>query len=107
MDRRRYLTSQVERDLERKMVFVAGPRQVRRSRAALRSALGALPSEDRRILRMRYHEGLAVRQIAAQLNLEARLLYKRIEKCLRRLRCAIEAQNLSREIILASTSEAE
>lgn len=28
MDRRRYLTAQVERDLERKMVFVAGPRQV-------------------------------------------------------------------------------
>lgn len=80
---------------------------IRRSQIALRSALGALPREDRRILRMRYLEGLAVRQIAAQLNLEAKLLYKRIEKCLRRLRGALEAQSLTREIILASTSEAE
>jgi predicted AAA+ superfamily ATPase len=40
--RRRYLASQVRRDLERKMVFVAGPRQVGKTTLA-RSLPGALP----------------------------------------------------------------
>jgi RNA polymerase sigma factor (sigma-70 family) len=68
----------------------------RQTRVALCQALASLPSEDRRVLRMRYFEGMTVRQIATQLNLEARCLYKRIAKCLRGLRVAMEAQEIDR-----------
>jgi len=64
----------------------------RRLEAALDGALRTLSSEDRLILQMRYRDGVTVRQIAATLRTESRLLYRRIEKCLRRLRSSVEAQ---------------
>jgi len=64
----------------------------RRLEAALDSALRTLSSEDQLSLAMRYRDGVTVRQIAATLRTESRLLYRRIEKCLRRLRSSLEAQ---------------
>lgn len=62
--RRRYLAAQVERDLRRKMVFVAGPRQVGKTTLA-RSLPGAsagylnwdVPEGRDRILRRELHPG--------------------------------------------------
>lgn len=59
-------------------------------RAALHRALQTLSREDRLILEMRFRDGITVRQIASTLQLESRLLYRRIERCLRRLRPCLE-----------------
>lgn len=73
----------------------------REVRSALHAALASLTEEDRRILGMRYRnrEGVTVRQIATTLHLEAQLLYRRIERCLRQLRARMEAQSVSPEAI--------
>lgn len=72
---------------------------VRRLEAALDCALGTLASEDRLILKMRFGDGVTVRQIAATLHLESRILYRRIERCLKKIRSAMEAQSVTREAI--------
>lgn len=63
----------------------------RRLEAALDAALRTLPRDDRMILEMRYRDGVTVRQIAAALQTESRLLYRRIERCLKRLRASLAA----------------
>ena len=68
----------------------------RRVRSILAAALSALPSDDRLILTMRFRDGVTVRRIADVLHLESRRLYRRIERCLRGLRAALEAQGLTR-----------
>lgn len=75
----------------------AAARQVQ---AALRQALGALSREERLILDLHYRKGITIRQIAGGLGLESKPLYRRIERCLRRLRSAIESQDVTREAAL-------
>ena len=53
---------------------------------ALRSAIDALPHEDRVILRMHFWNSLSVADIARHLGLEQKPLYRRLEGILRRIR---------------------
>ncbi len=68
-----------------------------RLEGALDAALGELPGEDRLILKLRFQDGFTVRQIAEALRTRPRPLYGRFEKCLRRLRSALEARGVTAE----------
>lgn len=68
-----------------------------RVRGALTTALGGLTPDDQLILRMRYVDGFSIREIAARLELDARPLYSRFEKCLKRLRAALETGQVTRQ----------
>lgn len=68
---------------------------LRRLRGHLADALRALPDEDRRILRMRYAQGMTVRKIASTLEVEDRRMYRRLERCLAKLRATLERQGVS------------
>ncbi len=63
-------------------------------KAALASAFQDLPESDRRLLSMRFGRGWTVRRIAASQALEARPLYRRFERILRRLRRRLERLGL-------------
>ena len=67
-----------------------------KTETALGKALADLPPEDRLILRMRY-DGHKVSNIAKILRLPQRSLYSRLEKNLKQLRQALEAEGLNRE----------
>jgi RNA polymerase sigma factor for flagellar operon FliA len=58
--------------------------------AALARALCMLPSQDRLVLRMRFEDGFTVTQIADVLRLEAKPLYRRIDRLLTQLRARLE-----------------
>jgi RNA polymerase sigma factor for flagellar operon FliA len=68
----------------------------------MRRALGALPAEDRLILRLRFAQGLQIVEIARTLRLAAKPLYRRIEQLLLGLRRALEAAGVDREETLAA-----
>lgn len=55
-------------------------------RRALKEALRRLPPDDRRLLEMRFREGRKVRDIARALGVDARPLYRRIDRIVGRLR---------------------
>jgi RNA polymerase sigma factor (sigma-70 family) len=64
------------------------------ARAALKRALDALAPEDRLILRLRFSDSLQIAEIAQLLRVDARPLYKRLERLLLRLRAGLEASGL-------------
>jgi RNA polymerase sigma factor for flagellar operon FliA len=65
--------------------------------AALSHALEGLPDDVRLVLRLRYWEGLSVAEIARGLGVDAKPLYRRIERALGRLRRRLEGAGVSRE----------
>lgn len=67
-----------------------------RVRAALRAAVGALPAQDRLILKLRYVDGLMIVDIAQILRLDVRPLYRRIERLLASLREQLGEQGVDR-----------
>jgi RNA polymerase sigma factor (sigma-70 family) len=71
-------------------------------RAGLGEALAMLPAEDRLILRMRYWDGVSVANIARDLRLEQKPLYRRIDLLLRRLRRHLVAAGVDPQAVLAS-----
>ncbi|HET7457829.1 MAG TPA: sigma-70 family RNA polymerase sigma factor [Gemmatimonadaceae bacterium] len=58
----------------------------RRAQQALEDAMGALPAEDRTMLRMRFWEDMSVADIARGLAVEQKPLYRRLERLLAELR---------------------
>jgi RNA polymerase sigma factor for flagellar operon FliA len=66
-----------------------------RASDALASAMRQLPAQDRLIVRMRFRDGCAIADIARALRLEAKPLYRHIEKVLVSLRRALEADGLT------------
>jgi RNA polymerase sigma factor (sigma-70 family) len=72
-----------------------------RVEAALAKALRDVPEEDRLILKMRYEEGLKVREIASTLGLEERPLFTRFDRCHRRLRKALETFGITWSDVLS------
>ncbi|RMH16106.1 MAG: sigma-70 family RNA polymerase sigma factor [Acidobacteria bacterium] len=62
----------------------------RRLEAALDGALRRLSAEARLLLKLRYHDGMSVRQIARALGREPRPLYRRYDRLRRRLRRRLE-----------------
>jgi RNA polymerase sigma factor (sigma-70 family) len=60
--------------------------QSARVRGALRATLNALPPQERLILKLRYVDGLSIVQIARLLQIDARPLYRRVERILSQVR---------------------
>lgn len=63
-------------------------------RKLLPPLLQSLPAEDRRLLELHYREGLSMAAIAPLLGRPQRLLYSSRDRCLRRLRRALERNGL-------------
>lgn len=75
---------------------------------ALEHALATLPDEDRLILKMRYESDLQIVEIARALHLEAKPLYRRIERLGKDLRAALEREGIEGRMvaeILSGTGE--
>jgi len=70
-------------------------REGRRVVGALAGALTTLDPIDRRIMKLRFSEGLSVVGIARQEGLEQASLYRRVERILRRLRREIEGRGVN------------
>lgn len=73
---------------------------MRTARSALRAALAGLTGQDRLILRMRFTDSFQVAEIASALRLDAKPLYKRLEKLLAQLRTGLERAGIERTRIL-------
>src|SRR5439155_8382935 len=61
----------------------------------LDSAIGALPSEDQVILRLRFWEGLSVAEISRALRVDQKPLYRRLDKLIQDLRARLEQSGVS------------
>jgi len=70
-------------------------REGRRVAGALAGALTTLDPIDRRIMKLRFSEGLSVVGIARQEGLEQASLYRRVERILRRLRRELEGRGVN------------
>jgi RNA polymerase sigma factor (sigma-70 family) len=66
-----------------------------RVRQALASALESLSAADRRLLRMRFGDGMHINHIAAATEADARALYRRFDALLRRLRRELSERALT------------
>lgn len=84
-----------ERQVEELILDQERARTARKVRNTLQEALAGLTGEDRLILKMRYKDSLTVRQIASELHVADRSLYRRFERCLRILRKHFEQAGLS------------
>ena len=60
----------------------------------LARAIAALPARDARVLKLRFEDGLSVVEIGRALRVEAKPLYRRIERLLRGIRTDLEAQGV-------------
>jgi RNA polymerase sigma factor (sigma-70 family) len=63
-------------------------------REALLAVLRQLDSGDRRVLRLRFQQGLSIKQIAAETGADVHALYRRLPKILMRLRRELQARFL-------------
>jgi RNA polymerase sigma factor for flagellar operon FliA len=61
-------------------------------RQCLQAAMASLSDEDVLILRLRFRNGLTAGRIAESLGLEAKPLYRRIDRLLLELRAALSRQ---------------
>ena len=92
--------SQVEEGVERREAEPV----VRRAVALLRALLEGLPPQDRLVLRMKFEDGSTLAEIAAALRLEAKALYRRLDRLLKQFREAFEAQGLEGAMISQALS---
>jgi RNA polymerase sigma factor (sigma-70 family) len=60
--------------------------------AAMAGIIRELPEQDRLVLQMRFEGGMSVVQIARALQIEQKLLYRRIEQHIRTMRSALESR---------------
>jgi RNA polymerase sigma factor (sigma-70 family) len=91
-----------EQDPESAVLAGEAEAETRRAVACLRRAIDGLPAEDRLILRMRFDDGMTIAAVAANLRLEAKPLYRRLERLLRDLRASLEREGLQGETVLAA-----
>lgn len=70
-----------------------------RVNTAVREAVMQLPLEDRTIVRLHFHAGMTLAEIARSLGLAQRPLYRRLEKILRELRHSLRAAGLDRRSV--------
>lgn len=83
--------TEADNDLMRREAGAAS----RRTTQALDEAIESLPAQDRLMLRMRFEDGFTVVEIARVLRLEAKPLYRRIERILATLRTALESRGFT------------
>ena len=63
--------------------------------AALKAAMAGLGAQDRLIIAMQFQDGRTVAEIARMLRLDQKALYRRLQRLMRELRGALEAQGIS------------
>jgi RNA polymerase sigma factor for flagellar operon FliA len=69
--------------------------EARGAQAVIAGALASLDPEDRRLVRMRFWDGLTVADIARTLCLRQKPLYRRLARALRTVRLALETAGIS------------
>jgi RNA polymerase sigma factor for flagellar operon FliA len=69
----------------------------RQAADALEEIIRALDPLDRMILRMRFKDGRKIADIARDLDLEPKVLYRRLERVLAELKSALEARGITSE----------
>jgi RNA polymerase sigma factor (sigma-70 family) len=67
-------------------------------RRAVRDALRSLPSEDHLLMTLRYRDGLSVAEAARVLELDAKPLYRRLERILNSLQAALCTDEVTGEL---------
>ncbi|HEX4965788.1 MAG TPA: sigma-70 family RNA polymerase sigma factor [Thermoanaerobaculia bacterium] len=67
----------------------------KRTRTALVRSVRQLPLQDRQILRLHFSDSLSIRQVAKVLDLPARHLYSRLDRCLKRLAVWMRDEGIS------------
>jgi hypothetical protein len=72
---------------------------------ALIRAFGGLQLEDRLVLKLKFCDQLTVADIARDYGLDQRVLYRRINRLLRRLRVELEAQGIDRKDLASWAGE--
>lgn len=75
----------------------------RRLGSSLGKRLVELPPEDRELLALRFAHGETVTSIASQMGVPRRRLYYRIERCLSKLRNALERDGITASDVRAGT----
>lgn len=80
----------------------AGERRqtAQRVSALMAHAMERLPNEDRVILQLRFLEAMTVAQIARAMQVDQKLLYRRIERCTRELRRDLERSGVDAAEVL-------
>ena len=68
--------------------------------AKMSEIIAALPDEERLILQLRFEGGMAVAQIARALQIDQRLLYRRIENRMREIRAQLERDGVASRDVL-------
>lgn len=86
-------------DAESRVVAAEVSSTAARASAMLGRSLKGLAPQDQLILRMRFTENMQISEIAKALQLEAKPLYRRIEKLLESLRGALEATGLTATLV--------
>lgn len=66
----------------------------------MNEAIEKLPDDDCLILQLRFQEGMTVAQIARALGHDQKLLYRRIERCLRDIRRELESTGIASADVL-------
>jgi RNA polymerase sigma factor (sigma-70 family) len=67
---------------------------VERVQAALRAAIDAVPREDRHLLELRFERGLTVAQIARQLGIDGKRLYRHMNQIMGVLRSEMQQRGI-------------
>ncbi|HEU0012304.1 MAG TPA: sigma-70 family RNA polymerase sigma factor [Longimicrobium sp.] len=75
-------------------------REEKRVRQVINQAMEELPAEDQVIVRLRFWQGPSIADIARMLNLEAKPLYRRLERALAHLRTRLEAEGVNRDTLI-------
>lgn len=70
-----------------------------RAAGTLNDALSKLPPQDRLIIKMRFDSGFSVADIAKAMRIEAKPLYRRIERLLMDLRRSMEQSGVGAEVV--------
>lgn len=76
-----------------------------RARRALRHAVMTLETDDQELIRLRFHRGLRVVEIARTLNVHQRPLYRRFERVLVRLRRTLERDRAVADLVRGSLQD--
>lgn len=86
-------------DAESRVVAAELSSTASRASGMLGRSLKGLAPQDQLILRMRFTENMQISEIAKALQLEAKPLYRRIEKLLESLRASLEATGLTAALV--------
>ena len=86
-------------DPEQELVSADQERAAQAASKALQSALRHLPSEDRLVLRLRAEQDLPVSDIARSLGLDAKALYRRLNRLYRELKGDLVERGISSTVL--------